>query len=211
MIAISTFRPLGECTDIDLNQLRAKKSWDEVFDAVILFGRFDPRMAHRNTTFIPCEDFPKIALLSRTASMCPGWSCILNADIVVAPNLISVWDEAVRRGCRAFSSFRYEYDPMDKDLGNAAVKDMGFDFFASEPSIWGQVCQEVPDDMRMGHGLWDSWLLGFFNVNLETRFYDVTSRKCIFHPRHENRKRVYEVGRVTDRYCSFSGAPRTRL
>lgn len=211
MIAISTFRPLDQSEEIARNQIRAKNSWNTAFDGVILFGDYDPRMASPNTFFIDSEDFPTVSLLCRTASLCDGWACILNADIVVSPKLKAVWDMAVRKGAHAFTSYRYQYEPDDTELINARVVDNGFDFFAATPPLWAKAAKIIPPDMRIGHNLWDSWMLGFFNVEAKKSFMDITSHRCIFHPRHEGRKRVWDVATPTDKYVSFCGAPWNRL
>lgn len=211
VIAVSSFKPLDLSVEIALNQIRAHETWSRAFDAIIYFGPHEPRLECPKTNFIYHDDFPTISLMALTASMTGDWAAILNSDIVVAPNLYSVWDKAVRKGARAMTSYRWEYDPGDLNLANTRLADNGFDFFATSPDLWGRVSLEVPSTYRIGHNCWDSWLLGFFNTVLQRKFFDITSQRVIFHPKHGNREQKWPVVNEPSMYATFSGAPFTKL
>lgn len=211
MIAISSFKPLDLSVEVALNQIRAHETWSRAFDAIIYFGPYEPRLKCPKTSFICHDDFPTISLMALTASMTGDWAAILNADIVVAPNLPAVWDRAVRQGARALTSYRWEYEEDDLDLMNARIADNGFDFFATTPDMWGRVSAEVPASYRIGHNVWDSWLLGFFNTVLQRKFFDITSQRVIFHPKHGAREQKWPVVNEPSMYATHSGAPFTKL
>lgn len=211
VIAVSSFKPLDLSVEIALNQIRAHNTWTKVFDAIIYFGKHEPRLADSRTSFIYHDDFPTISLMALTASMTGDWCCLINSDIVVSPLLMTVWDRAVRQGAKAMTSFRWEYDPDNLDLMDAHVTDVGFDFFATTPDWWSRVSLEVPASYRIGHNIWDSWLLGFFNTHLGRKFFDITSQRVIFHPKHGNREQKWPVVNEPSSYTTFSGAPSTKL
>ena len=45
LVAVSSFRALDDSAEVAANQLRAKRSWDLVFDRIVLFGAYDKRLA----------------------------------------------------------------------------------------------------------------------------------------------------------------------
>lgn len=211
MIAISSFKPLDISAEIALNQIRAHKTWSKAFDAIIYFGNQEPRLACPKTSFIHHDDYPTIALMALTASMTGDWACIVNSDIVISPMLMPVWDKAVRKGAKAITSYRWEYEEDDTNLMNARVVDNGFDFFATSPDWWGRISMEVPASYRIGHNAWDSWMLGFLNTHLGRNFVDITSQRVVFHPKHGNRQQPWKVVPETTKYDCHSGGPFTRL
>lgn len=211
MVAISSFRPLAESQDIATNQIRAKRSWDRVFDDIIYFGELEPELASDRTTFISYDGFPFIALLARTASMCDELVCLINADIVVGPHLKRTVQEALNRGALAITSWRYQFEPWDEELTNVKIVDQGLDFFATYPHIWKRVSDEIPQHYRIGHSAWDSWLLAFFHANCRRSFFDITARQCIFHPRHGERHPPHHIELVHDHYTNRIGFPSLRL
>jgi len=188
--AVSSFRALDESAEVAANQLRAKRSWDLVFDRIILFGSYDKRLASPSTTFIACDDFPHIAVMAFVAATQSVPTCILNADIVVAPNLKAMVNQAWAKGALAMTSQRLEFDPKTEDYFRAVVKDLGADFFCAKPEVWKQVYKEIPKAYRIGNGLWDSWMLNFLILTFPKRFLDITTLGPIFHPKHGDRKRT---------------------
>ena len=208
MIAVASFRPLDKSVEVAINQLRAKQSWEQVFDAIVYFGVRDARLDSPRTSFIPYHDFPTISLMAYTASISDDWACLLNSDIVVSPMLPAVWDEAVEQD-KALSSFRWEY--VGDDLVNARVVDNGFDFFCATPALWRKVSKEVPEAYRIGHNCFDSWLLGFFHTECRDKFYDITARRCVFHPRHGDRKQKFDIGHQPSNYQTLVGSPTTKM
>lgn len=190
LVAISSFRKLDDSEEVAVNQLRAKRSWDLVFDRIFLFGDYDRRLDSPTTEFIPCEDFPHISLMAFVASQQSVPVCILNADIVVDPNLKEMVNNGWARGALAMTSQRLEFDPKTEDYFRARVVDLGCDFFCAKPEVWKQVYKAMPTAYRIGHGLWDSWMLSFLQAALQRRFVDITTLGPIFHPKHGDRKRT---------------------
>lgn len=190
LCAVSSFRALDDSAEVASNQLRAKRSWDLVFDRIILFGAYDKRLASRITDFAEGEDFPHISSMVWAAAQQTVPTCILNADIVVDPNLKSMVNRAWVKGALAMTSQRLEFDPKTEDYFRARVVDYGCDFFCAKPEVWRQVYKEIPAAYRIGHGLWDSWMLNFLQATLQRRFVDITTLGPIFHPKHGDRKRT---------------------
>src|SRR4030095_231472 len=187
LTAISSFRALDASKKVAANQLRAKRSWDDVFDKIILFGAHDSRLATKETEFVDCDDWPAISLLVMAASWQDDPVCILNADIVVSAGLKDILNEGWKKGAMALTSRRYEFDPATEDYDAARVVDPGADFFAALPPAWKEVYKEIPTGFRIGHQLWDSWMLAFLYHRCFRRFFDVTAMRPIFHPKHGDR------------------------
>lgn len=193
LTAISSFRQLADSAEVAANQLRAKRSWDKVFDRIILFGDYDKRLASPTTEFIKCQDFPHIALMVLVASQQNHPTCLLNADIVVAPNLKDIVNVAWGKHAVAMTSQRLEFDPKTEDYFRAKVVDLGADFFCAGPAVWKQVWKEIPGQFRIGHQRYDQWLLNFLWFTYRRRFVDITTLAPIFHPKHGDRKMPYPI------------------
>lgn len=197
LIAVSSFRPLAYSAEVAANQLRAKASWDQVFDRIFLFGSYDERLASPITEFIECEDFPHISLMAMTAAWQPDPVCILNADIVVALHLKDIVNRGWSMGAQALTSKRYEFEPTlpdhDRAYNEAKVVDVGVDFFCAFPNVWKRVWKEIPAGFRISHQLWDSWMLAFLTHLYPQRFFDLTRHRPIYHPRHGDRKMPHHI------------------
>jgi len=193
LVAISSFRALDECAEVAANQLRAKRSWDLVFDRIYLFGDYDRRLSTTSTIFVTSEDFPHISPMVWIAAnqTCPA--CILNADIVVAPNLKELLNVGWQKNMLAMTSQRLEFDPKTEDYFRARVVDLGADFFCAMPDIWKMAYKEIPKGFRIGHQRWDNWMLNFFWYHLHRRFCDITTLGPIFHPKHGSRKMPHTI------------------
>lgn len=191
--AVASFRALDDSPEVAANQLRAKRSWDLVFDRIILFGDYDKRLASPITEFIPCEDFPRISLMAMVASAESVPTCLLNADIVVARNLKELVNRAWAKQAVAMTSQRLEFDPKTEDYFRAVVRDLGADFFCAIPAVWKQVYKAIPTQFRIGHQRWDQWMLNFLWHTFKRRFVDITTLGPIFHPRHEGRKMPHHI------------------
>jgi hypothetical protein len=194
LMAVSSFRALDDSAEVAANQLRAKRSWDLVFDRIILFGAYDKRLASPTTEFIPDGgDFPSIALMTIVAAAQAVPACLLNADIVVAPELKAMVNQAWAKDALAMTSQRLEFDPKTEDYFRAVVKDLGADFFCAKPEVWRQVYKEIPHQFRIGHQRWDQWMLNFLWYSYQRRFVDITTLGPIFHPKHESRKMPHNI------------------
>ena len=193
LIAVSSFRALDDSAEVAANQLRAKHSWDLVFDHILLFGDYDKRMESPTTAFVPGYDFTHISTMAWAASQQTVPVCLLNADIVVAPNLKALVNQAWSKGALAMTSQRLEFDPKTEDYFRAVVRDLGADFFCAMPVVWKQVYKAIPNQFRIGHQRWDQWMLNFLWYNYRRRFVDITTLAPIFHPKHEGRKMPYTI------------------
>ncbi len=200
LVALSSFRALKDCSpEIAKNQLRAKRSWEAVFDQIIYFGELEPALASARTTFVPTADFPAMSTVLLAASWGNDLTAIINADIVVLPILKEAIQAALSGGAVAMTSQRFEFDPVTEDYAKAKVVDMGIDFFAAWPNVWKDAALRVPDELRWGGNQWDTWLSSYFNMSLQRRFVSLSRYRAILHPRHGDRKRP-EVPLLKDDY-----------
>jgi hypothetical protein len=211
VIAIASYRPLDDSEEVARNQIRAIESWNHVFDLNILLGPTDGRLFSPTTVFMPCADFPAIRFMVYVAFHQLGWSCLINADIVVLPSLKMAIRAAETQGAVALTSHRYEFNPDYTDYRSAKVKDNGVDFFAARDWVWWEVFKIIPAEFRIGHCAWDSWMLGALNKIGKKRFVDITSARCIFHPKHGDRKRAYDVHVPEESFVGSAGFPSKRL
>jgi len=206
LIAISSFRP-NASPDIAANQLRAKQSWDAVFDHIYLFGPPDKQLASPRTEFIPCENWPSISLLLAVASWQQDPVCILNADIVVASHLKDSLNRGWGRRAMALTSRRYEFDPAAPDYDRAQVVDMGADFFCAFPQVWKLAYSKIPKQLRIGHQRWDQWILCHLWQQYPQRFWDITYARAIFHPRHGERHMPHHISISESEFPPSYGFP----
>lgn len=208
MIAVSSFRPLGQNPEWDKNQRVAKASWDKVFSEVIYLNQYEEKLWSPMTTFLPTEGHPTIRELCRICAMAPpnAWACIINADIVVTSGLNQSEAKANRRGALALTSSRWTLDN-----GKVAVTDNGLDFFAARWEVWAEAAKACPPQLRIGHPTWDTWMLAFFNATAREKFYDITKAKCIFHPKHDDRRVVFNVDGGLKNVTGHCGLPNQRL
>lgn len=211
MTVVSSFRPFKDSAEVARNQLRAKESWESVFTEIIYFGGLEPALVSPKTMFVDSKEFPTIDLLITAASFARGWVCILNADIVVSTVLGAVVAECIRKNVKAITSKRYQFEPDDPDMERAKVVDAGYDFFMADAKMWAGAAQHVPSGYRIGHNRWDNWVLGYFNTVCQKRFVDITSRRCVFHPRHGERKQPYHIDVPNDRFLQLGRPPFYKL
>lgn len=204
MVAIASLRKLSDCAEIAENQLRAWESWQTVFDEILYFGEAEAQLASPKTVFVESEDFPKISAILTAAGYSEDYACVLNADIIVRPQLADALHEVVARGGRCAMSSRVNFGP-------GAAPDFGLDFFMAEPEIWTAAAKKVPPFYRIGHNSWDNWVLSYLNCRYGQWFWDISARRCIWHPVHGNRKRVYAFTPVDDIYTLHCSLPKLRL
>lgn len=189
MIAISSHRPLDQEPEIKRNQLLAKRTWESVFSRIIYFGVFEQELASSKTVFFPHEEFPRIKDLMEQAGKQRGLVAILNADIVVTPDLKKLERMMMLRGKLCASSRRYHFDPDTCDWKAAQLgNDRGRDIFIARNDIWRDAAHNVPEQFRIGHQGFDGWITDFFRGKYNTSFIDFTDMRIIFHPNHGNRK-----------------------
>lgn len=210
MIAVASHRPFSESPEFARNQLRARDSWEGQFDRIIYFGKPEKALAGQNVEFIDFEPFPRIKDMASKCAEFDGWSCIINSDIVVGEEFGFTAMRLAHNHAMCAVSRRYEF--VGENVEKAGMVDFGIDFFAATQQVWKRVAREIPDQFRIGHGCWDSYVLGFFNTNYGAMVFDITPTRCIFHPRHGDRKRVHPIDQtVGGRYLEQCGWPRTQM
>lgn len=201
LAAVSSFRPLRDSQEIARNQIVAKHSWEGIFDHIVYFGSYEPRLASPKTTFIETKDFPPLSLMALAATFFTGYACIINSDIVVTDSLYKAIYRARNKGALAFMSRRFEFDPLQRfDARRAEMVDGGLDFFGALPWLWKRFYRAVPEQFRIGHPVWDNWANAFFSHTAREGFYDLTNYRGVFHPRHQNRKRPHHISIKPDAY-----------
>lgn len=193
MIAISSFRPLDTNEEYRKNQIAAFESWNKVFDAIVFFNAPDERMKSGITSFFPSEDYPFILTLAGLASRFPeNLVCLINSDIVASPDLLYVEQTLKENKASCAVSHRWQFDPVNL-MQPKQVVDLGLDIFVGTSEVWGRVARLVPEEFRIGHGMWDTWLIAFFNKHFASTFYDFTPSRCIFHPKHGGRQSKFDL------------------
>lgn len=192
MICVSSFRALKNCsTEILRNQLRARESWDDAFSHIYYFGDYEPRLAGPNVTFFECADFPTIKEMIRVIGLQQQWGAFINADIVLGKGLKIIHGELAKRGALCAMSRRFEF--QGEDVNSGRMLDNGLDFFCGTPSFWKLASSMIPDNYRIGHCLFDTWLLGFMCSHYYAWLWDFTECRVIFHPKHEDRQRPFKI------------------
>lgn len=210
MNAISSHKPFERSLEVAENQLAAKKTWTMAFGRIIYFGEEEPALAGPDTMFIPCQDFPLIRDMVKVCAEQPDWSCIINADIQVSQKMPQVDRELDKAGALSAVSMRFQKDAH----GKLAVTDFGLDFFAAKQPMWEAVLKEIPDVLRIGHNLWDTWMVSFFVRHSNGHCYDLTPSRLFFHPQHECRERPYSIEKKDmpgNTYIEGVGWPRTTI
>lgn len=192
MHAVSSLKPASNCPEeIAENQRRAKASWDRVFETVTYLG-----------------GTPTIKSMAQRCADIPGWSCIVNADIVVAEHLLTIEQQLKDRDALCAMSQRYEV--VDGDFYNARIVDLGLDFFAATQAAWGSVVMEMPEVFVIGKGLWDYWLNNYLCEVFSHAYYDLTPSRVIFHPKHGSRGNQ-SLHMAPDRYMERNCWPRHNI
>jgi len=190
MTAVSSFKPLDLSPAVARNQVEANRSWNEVFDGIVYFNTYEPRLASGITTFTHAEDFPTIREIAEFCGAMTGWSCIVNADIIVTDAISAAEVKLNIRNALSASSLRLNFD-VDRGLKSGRQTDLGLDIFIARPGIWREAARVVPEELRLGHGLWDTWMTGFLIT--AGAYYDLTPLKCVYHPNHEDRNRPHII------------------
>lgn len=189
MIAVSSHRPLDQEPEIKRNQLLAKRTWESAFTRIVYLGTLEHELSSSKTWFIPSEEFPRIKELMSIAAQQRGFVAIINADIVVTPDIKKLERMMMLRGKLCASSRRYHFDPDTCDWAKAELgNDRGRDIFIARNDIWRDAARIVPEQFRIGHQGFDGWITDFFRRKYDSSFIDFTKMKIIFHPNHESRR-----------------------
>jgi hypothetical protein len=214
MNAISSLRPFRQDEECRRRTMTAYESWRQVFDQIHWFGVREPEMAHHGTQFFLSEPFPRILSLVRHCASLEGWSCIINSDIVLSADFPRIMRIMERRNLTAAISKRWEFQQENrgtKKFQEAKLVDEGLDIFIATQRVWKQVAEEFPAEFRIGHGLWDTAMLGAFNCIAKRGLADITRQKLVFHPNHGGRSHPVRIPEVKHRFLSRVGWPTLRL
>lgn len=196
MIAISSHRPHSESGEYQRTQQIAKNSWEHVFEKIVYFGPVESDLAGYKTIFVKSEPFPKIRDMAAYAGQRDGYAAILNADIVVTPELLGLEMHMVQRARRCGSSRRWHFKITGGNI-RAMLKDAwlgddrGRDIFVAHYMVWRKLADQMPDYFRIGNPYWDAWITDWFREHYNDNFVDFTGSKTVFHPVHEGRNYPY--------------------
>lgn len=188
MTAVSSPRPHLDCPEeIEMNQIRAKESWNKVFQSIIYLGCPIPGFQEK-TSFIPHTGKPTIKRLAEVCAQQYGWSCIINSDIVMAPQTRHLESNLEAFGGLCAVSRRYEIPPSG-NIEDAILlpDDYGLDFFCAKQEVWQFVATVIPEQFKIGMIVWDQWMSNCFVREFQPYCYDLTPSRLVFHPRHANR------------------------
>lgn len=212
MIAFSSHRPHTEhcAEEIKRNQIAAHKTWEVCFEKIIYLGDREEDLCGPNTQFVQSEPFPSIAAIATLCSSNRGWSCMINADIVLKPYVFSAVElQLLKNQARSASSFRFEFDPEDPKR-TIRLYDMGLDIYCAVNDVWRGIEREVPSHYRIGHDNFDRWIYGYFETKGQPT-YDFTGSRCVLHPMHGNRQRPFTVEDVFCVYRMNARPPRRKI
>lgn len=182
LICLSSFRPFDKCThEIAENQKKAFRSWLTAFDRIILFGEPCSVLSSCLSQFVSCVGKPSIKAMASVAAGFEGWSCIVNADIVIdGPKLREVQWKLHNRRCVCALSRRW-------DAQDQMIIDSGLDWFAARGEVWAHVARVIPESFCLGRILYDTWLCSFFSVEYRAKCGDCSRERFVWHPRHGER------------------------
>jgi hypothetical protein len=135
--------------------------------------------------FLPTKGKPTIKAMAAFCGQLAGWSCILNADIVVPQNFRRV-EDVLLAGDKACAISK-RYNMVDDDQSAAKITDNGLDFFAANAPVWKLAAETINDDYRMGRIVWDTWMVNFFMFKFGNYCHDITPSRVVFHPLHDGR------------------------
>jgi hypothetical protein len=183
----------------------AIKSWLEMDNKVVYFN--DDEKDFENVTFRPCSGKPGIATLANFCGTQTDWCAIVNADIVLGETWPAVEAALRASGAKAAISRRWTLDEAG-GMEHAKLTDQGLDIFAATPEVWRAAARFVPKQFKLGHILWDTWMLSFFVNTFKTA--DFTSARVVFHPRHEHRGDQAML-RSSDSYLEMVRWPALRI
>lgn len=197
MIAVSSHRPHTESAEYKRTQQIAHNSWEHVFSSIHYFGPVETDLAGYKTRFVKSEPFPKIRDMAAYASnSTSGYAAILNADIVVTPEIMGLETHMVQKARRCGSSRRWHFKLTGGNLRDMLKtawlgNDRGRDIFVAHYMVWRKLADQMPDCFRIGNPYWDAWITDWFREHYNDNFVDFTTSKTVFHPEHEGRNYPY--------------------
>lgn len=215
MKIVSSHRPHKNSEEFARNQTAANMSWRPIAERIYYLGNYEGDLAAPNVTFVESEQHPTIR---RMAKLCSEvglsrleWVALVNADIVLSPRIVDAIDELNARNGSCGMSLRYQFFVGHNPQDTGSQTDLGIDFFIATKAIWAMVSKEVPEMFRIGHILFDTWLMSFFARWGGSACYDLTPQRLVFHPIHGDRNRVHPVSDPGDYYTTHIAWPKGRL
>jgi hypothetical protein len=182
---------MGNSPEYDRNQLAAKASWEPLAEAIVYFNDPQPQLASAKTLFVPAEQHPKILDMVALCAAQPGWSALINSDIVLGHRFSVVEGKLKNKNCTAACSWRFEFDPargIESASKERVAHDNGLDVFCATQAVWKKVAYAVPEILRFGSAFWDSWMLSFFATFECASYADFSPAHVVFHPNHGSRQ-----------------------
>ncbi len=207
MIAITSHKPFNSDPHYGSLQKLALESWIPNFERVIYLGDHDGRLDNDKVMFAKSEPFPKIKQISEIAAALNRPVAIINSDIVLTADFAKVKKMFESSNFLFGTSKRLEFN--DK-VPRGTLVDHGLDIFLGKPDYWKAVARNCPEQLRMGHPLWDTWLIGFLNVKFKDKVCDFSGFKCVLHPKHEGRNYSHAI-HLNDEYIKKAGMPGQKL
>lgn len=180
MDAISSYRPFEDSQEISRNQLKAKETWEPLFNRITYFGPVEDALKSPKTYFVECLGKPSIKSLALHAGHGFGWKSLINSDIQIDPKAKNLERILNRHEAACAFSFRIP-------IGKTEKKDLGIDFFLATTDVWHRLSHIIPEQFTIGRQQWDTWVLSFFFTHYGEHCFDLSPMKLIYHPDHEER------------------------
>lgn len=177
---------MDRALEITRNQMDAKESWEKVFGSITYFSEPLSELDGPKVTFVGGDNRPTIRDMAYEAARLPGWSAIVNADIVLMPKAIRLEQVLTNAKATCAISKRYEFEPPNPP-GVGIIVDEGLDIFVAQARVWSKVAATIPEQFVIGKQLWDTWMMGFFAAHYRDTLVDFTYARVVWHPKHQNR------------------------
>jgi hypothetical protein len=193
------------------NILRALRSWLAQGFAVVYCSQPIPDLQlSASVSFTGDNDFPEIKKLLDLCALQPGLVGLLDADLALGPGIFDALKMIDGTTIALLVSKRWTYDPATGIVANAQVlpDDHAFDFFLGDASLFSAPARLIGPGTRVAHNLWDSWLIGYFNLALGSKVRSATKFRFLFHPRHAERSQPFGTADfVHDKFAAAAGDP----
>jgi hypothetical protein len=210
-MAVSSLKPFANDTAYKEHQLRAYDSWHPMFSQVVYMSHQEDALISPKIKYIGTVGWPRIKEMVAVASKLQSdYVAIINSDIWLHPRFQDVIKSMGNNQVIGSTSRRFSYD--HPNFSDAKIIDHGMDVFITTPRVWKKVHQHIPESLRVGHYLWDTWMSGFLNDFLKSKMVDFTSYRCVFHPIHGGRENPHaQEIKANDRYLRAAGFPGHKL
>lgn len=186
------------------NMILAQWSWAALsFKTIYVAKRIEGMPVHGHVEWTGDEDFPPVYRLLEVASQQHGKVILLDADLRIKHTIYNPINEL--KDASIITSRRWSFQN-----GKAWVDpdDFAVDFFMGHASLFVEPAKLMPKGCRVGHNLWDSWLVGYFNKTLGDKIVSATKYGFLYHPKHDERNCPYGDDHFKgDEYSAYAGHP----